>query len=154
MFFQETVEAPRDTSPPLKNKEKISLRESGRLRERQKIDYSSFMDEDDLLEEEQLNRMVSDYKEDEGTMLHCILFIQFTAAAINAELHPYDLSPFERIYLPQFVNNPGTYFQVRNHILKKWQANVNKYLTVQQAAKAIQVSFTSAQTLTLCPAKI
>ncbi len=62
-----------------------------------------------------------------------------SVAAISADLNPYEMSPLEQRELPQFAAHPGPYLEVRNHILKLWQQDVNSYVSPRLALKEMQV---------------
>jgi hypothetical protein len=60
-------------------------------------------------------------------------------AAISADLNPYEMGVLEMRNLPLFAKYPGAYIEVRNHILKVWQQDVNSYVTIAAAVKDLQV---------------
>ena len=65
----------------------------------------------------------------------------FQAAAISADLSPYDLNSLEKREMPLFSSKPWAYLQIRNHILRLWSDNLNNYLTLQEASNEIQEKF-------------
>jgi hypothetical protein len=134
---------------PATKKATHPARESRRLREKERKNYCDSDDLDDILD---LNKEDLDALNDEGLFSQILssklfslsILTLYIAAAINADLSPYDLGSLEKKELPQFVEYPGAYLQVRNHILKLWHNNVNNYLTIQEAEKAIQVTLCSS----------
>jgi len=119
---QKIIENYREDTKAKKSKRKGKggpSRYSNRLKDKERVSYEETSEEYDLSAKD------VDFQSDE-------------AAAINADLNPYEMGPIEKRELPQFVKYPGPYVEVRNHILKLWHQDVNNYVTLRVAMKDIQ----------------